>query len=220
MDLEELWQILGKERRSPMVQPIPEDFYQEAAEYIKELEKERRNIKDLRDPRVALLDDEVRSARMKVEQIFDKRVGKIISIAASESGDAAHLKGFTPGEKELFGMLSSTISRARNEFLGPIIGYADDTGMMEKAAESAVQGTTGDNKNKKVDIAVDYKDTEITGSSIYNEYAIVRVLRDIPMFVGNDGRNYAVGKEDVVTLPDGNAKVLTKRGGAIVINMG
>lgn len=47
------------------------------------------------------------------------------------------------------------------------------------------------------------------------KYIIVRILADIPTFVGLDGRNYKLSKEDVVVLPEGNAKTLCNRNLAI-----
>ena len=49
------------------------------------------------------------------------------------------------------------------------------------------------------------------------KYVIVRILADIPTFVGLDGRNYKLSKEDVVELPEGNAKTLCNRNLAIKI---
>jgi DNA replication factor GINS len=41
------------------------------------------------------------------------------------------------------------------------------------------------------------------------------MLRDVPTFVGTDGRNYTVGKEDIITLPEDNAEILCRRGAAL-----
>jgi len=49
------------------------------------------------------------------------------------------------------------------------------------------------------------------------KYVIVCILADIPTFVGLDGRNYKLSKEDVVELPEGNAKTLCNRNLAIKI---
>jgi len=49
------------------------------------------------------------------------------------------------------------------------------------------------------------------------KYVTVRILADIPTFVGLDGRNYKLSKEDVVVLPEGNAKTLCNRNLAIKI---
>jgi len=47
------------------------------------------------------------------------------------------------------------------------------------------------------------------------KYVLVRILADIPTFVGLDGRHYKLSKEDVVALPEGNAKTLCNRNLAV-----
>ncbi|VVB53992.1 Uncharacterised protein [uncultured archaeon] len=52
---------------------------------------------------------------------------------------------------------------------------------------------------------------------ISKEYIVVRLLKDIPTFVGVDGRNYTLAKEDVAVLSTVNAKALINRKAAIQI---
>jgi|GEM_PF-702715 len=52
---------------------------------------------------------------------------------------------------------------------------------------------------------------------ISKEYIVVRLLKDIPTFVGVDGRNYTLAKEDVAVLSAVNAKALIYRKAAIQI---
>ncbi len=52
---------------------------------------------------------------------------------------------------------------------------------------------------------------------ISKEYIVVRLLKDIPTFVGVDGRNYSLAKEDVAVLSTVNAKALINRKAAIQI---
>ncbi len=49
------------------------------------------------------------------------------------------------------------------------------------------------------------------------KYLKVRILADIPAFIGLDGRNYKLSNEDVVVLPEGNAKTLCNRNLAVQI---
>jgi DNA replication factor GINS len=44
---------------------------------------------------------------------------------------------------------------------------------------------------------------------------MVKVLKDIPRFVGVDGRHYHLSSEDVVVLPKANALVLCNKNVAI-----
>jgi DNA replication factor GINS len=57
----------------------------------------------------------------------------------------------------------------------------------------------------------------IDKKDISKEYIVVRLLKDIPTFVGVDGRNYTLAKEDVAVLSTINAKALINRKAAIQI---
>ena len=46
---------------------------------------------------------------------------------------------------------------------------------------------------------------------------IVRILTEIPSFLGTDGRIYRLHREDVVMLPRENAEILCGRGVAVRI---
>jgi hypothetical protein len=45
----------------------------------------------------------------------------------------------------------------------------------------------------------------------------VRVLADIPTFVGLDGENYKLGVGELTLLPEGNARALSDRHMAIIV---
>jgi len=47
------------------------------------------------------------------------------------------------------------------------------------------------------------------------EVMLVKVLKDIPQFVGVDGRHYQLSGDDVVVLPKANALVLCNKNVAI-----
>ncbi|TAN40587.1 MAG: hypothetical protein EPN24_04475 [Candidatus Methanoperedens sp.] len=64
------------------------------------------------------------------------------------------------------------------------------------------------------------KETSSEGKKDINkEYIVVRLLKDIPTFVGADGRNYTLAKEDVAVLSAVNAKALINRNVAIQISV-
>ncbi|MDL5502578.1 MAG: hypothetical protein QSU88_05115, partial [Candidatus Methanoperedens sp.] len=66
---------------------------------------------------------------------------------------------------------------------------------------------------QKNDISEELQDKK----DISKEYIVVRLLKDIPTFVGVDGRNYTLAKEDVAVLSTVNAKALVNRKAAIQI---
>ncbi|HEC76714.1 MAG TPA: DNA replication complex GINS family protein [Thermoplasmatales archaeon] len=44
------------------------------------------------------------------------------------------------------------------------------------------------------------------------EFVVVRIMEDIPQFIGGDMKKYSLKKEDVISLPLDVAKILIKRG--------
>lgn len=51
------------------------------------------------------------------------------------------------------------------------------------------------------------------------EYEVVRMLESIPVFVGVDGKNYSLSKDDVVTLPAVHARNLTNKNLAVEVKV-
>ena len=49
------------------------------------------------------------------------------------------------------------------------------------------------------------------------EYIVVRILKDVPLFIGTDRRNYMLSSQDVAVLPKVNANALIKRKVAVPV---
>ncbi|MDI6902373.1 MAG: hypothetical protein QMC77_01390 [Methanocellales archaeon] len=194
MNLEDLRLIQANERRSEGLQELERDFYGQVRAYISALEEERHKVESSQAMRI---DDELRSARRVIEGIFERRMGKIVKMASSRaSGLQISPKGATPEELEVFEQLTDLIEGSRATILDPIV--------MPKLAKSESSLTL----QPPSDV------------NIRKEFRIVRVLEDIPMFVGADGRNYQLSKEDLVVLPKANAKVLCDRHLAMSVKIG
>ncbi|GFO97677.1 hypothetical protein ig2599ANME_1883 [groundwater metagenome] len=77
--------------------------------------------------------------------------------------------------------------------------------------------------NKLLKLMTGYRgelmDRIFSKKDISKEYIVVRLLKDIPTFVGADGRNYTLAKEDVAVLSAVNAKALINRNAAIQISV-
>ncbi|MBI4362140.1 MAG: hypothetical protein HY558_03110, partial [Euryarchaeota archaeon] len=58
---------------------------------------------------------------------------------------------------------------------------------------------------------------DINGSG---QLTLVRVVQDLPPFVGADGRTYRLKSEDLVMLPKTNVDSLVKRGAAVPLAPG
>ncbi|NYT00337.1 MAG: hypothetical protein GKB99_01235 [Methanocellales archaeon] len=182
MNLDDLRLIQVNERRSEGLQELERDFYGQVRAYIKALEEDKNKLETSGAMKI---DDELRSVRSVIEGIFDRRIGKIVKMASLRaSGSQESPKGVTPEELDLFEQLTDLISRSRTTILDPVI--------MPKLGKSESSLTLQNPSNVK----------------IRKEFKAVRVLEDIPVFVGADGRNYQLSKDDLVILPKLNFKVL------------
>ena len=75
------------------------------------------------------------------------------------------------------------------------------------------------NRNKKIESGSESerKSEEKAGEMTMEDKEIVRILTEIPSFLGTDGRIYRLHREDVVVLPRENAEILCGRGVAVRI---
>ncbi len=206
MDIEKLWELLYKERNTASLQELPETFCEDVGGYIKKLEEEKREA-DAR--RTELVEDEIRNTRMKVEDIIRRRIGKIVKLASS--GMKTTPKGMLEEEERIFEGLKGYVEEGKERIFALML--SDKEGEREgKSEENEKRGAnTAGQSFKKVEQSVSAKNRN-------EEWHIVRILDDIPTFMGTDGRIYKVRKEDVIMLPKTNAEILCKRGVAVEID--
>ena len=197
MNLEDLRLIQANERRSQGLQALERDFYEGASTYINELEDSKRRADDAR---VAMIDNELQSARRVIDDIFKRRLGKIVKMASTRAfGLDIHPEGATQEEQKIFEQLVSSIQEGKSEILGVILQPKE----MKKTEKTSKR--TESSLLKRADIG--------------KESTIVKVLKDIPTFMGTDGRSYQLSEEDVVVLPKANAKALCDRRVAVAIEV-
>ncbi|MDI6810312.1 MAG: hypothetical protein QMD80_01290 [archaeon] len=201
MDIEKLWEILYKERNTASLQELPGNFCEEVRHYFERLKEEQRGADERRGE---LLEDEIRNARMKVEDIVRRRIGKIVKLASS--GMKASPKGMLEEEEQIFEGVKSHVEAGKERIFALVLG--------EKQSES--EGGGGERSAKKEPSGDVLKtDESLPPGNRNEELHIVRILEDIPTFMGTDGRIYRVKKEDVIMLPKTNAEILCKRGVAV-----
>jgi len=214
MDLERLREIHSEEMNSEKLKLIEPNFYEEVAEYISRL---RKKIEELREYDVErdILEDEIRSARRVVEDIFKLRLRKIIRSANFKAnGLDTELEGLTREEEELYNELVNAITKARRRVLSCLSGKVEEVeeekkiySMEEKDRREEELKTSGNEASEELE------DTEGKG------YILVKVVKEIPPFVGIDGRSYSLKREDVVTLPREHAELLLQRNVITLIKM-
>ena len=211
MDIEKLWEILYRERNTASLQELPERFCEDVKDYIARLETEKRKADETRR---GFLEDEMRNARMKIEDIIRRRIGKIIKLASS--GMDTPPKGMLDEEREIFQVVKSQVEEGRARIFAYIFGKP--ALIRNEPQKQEEKHTLTDTEHYDDNDNEDNVNNNEHGN--HYEYDIVRVLENIPTFMGTDGRIYKVGKEDVIMLPKTNAEILCNRGVAMRFEAG
>lgn len=214
MNLEDLANKLVLERESDRLQPMDDTFYGQAALYVKKLDQARKEAADYKE--AGMIDDEIKNARILIEGVFDRRMSKIIQYAAIyAAGTRLSVEGLTAAEKSVFDGLVAALERGRAEILLPALEVSPRASL----AKNILGGIT--TKEQPIEnSAASSRDAGgiVDASGIVDadaEVMTVKVLKDIPRFVGVDGRQYQLSGEDVVVLPKANALVLCNKNIAI-----
>ncbi len=211
--------ILRDERKSKLV-PLENDFYEKAAGQISELEDEKSRIEDTYGTKYAIIEDEIKTARKSLENIIERRMGKIIKEASlrasSKQKEKQDIDSMTQEERDFYNRLLELMTQWRSELLDKVFKKAT-------TVENKQNETTIKTKEKILDLnATENKKKETPPEDkkdISKEYIVVRLLKDIPTFVGVDGRNYTLAKEDIAVLSAVNAKALINRKAAVQITV-
>lgn len=202
MNLEDLANRLALERESDRLQELDESFYSQAAQYVRQLEQAREEASDYKE--LAMIDDEIKNARILVEGIFDRRLSKITQYAAiCAAGTRISAEGMIRAEKDVFEALVKALERGRDEILMPALEVRNT----RNVAKNILGGAT--TKEQPIESSLSLN------KDVGQEVMMVKVLRDVPRFVGVDGRQYQLSGEDVVVLPKANALVLCNKNIAI-----
>jgi len=212
MNLEDLANKLVLERESDRLQPMDDSFYGQAALYVKKLDQARKEAADYKE--AGMIDDEIKNARILIEGVFDRRMSKIIQYAAIyAAGTRLSVEGLTAAEKSVFDGLVAALERGRAEILLPALEVSPRASL----AKNILGGITTKEQPIENSAASSRDAGGIYASSINADAEVmtVKVLKDIPRFVGVDGRQYQLSGEDVVVLPKANALVLCNKNIAI-----
>lgn len=231
INLDNILKVEREERKKLVA--LEADFYGKIADQIRELDDEKRKINDMYSTKYSLLEDELKTVRNAIESIIYKRTTKIINEARYNAEISLHaptrpkenrnIDSMTLEERKFYDQLVELMTEWRGEVVNriyrkekPVEDIAqvhekpvgDIAHVKEKPLEDIPQ-ICEIKENTTKDIPIEDK------KDISKEYIVVRLLKDIPTFVGVDGRNYTLAKEDVAVLSTVNAKALINRKAAI-----
>ena len=230
VNLENILKVERGERKKLV--PLEQDFYGNIAQQIQDLEDEKRKINDPYSTKHEIIEDEQKTVKNAIESIIYKRTTKIINEArynaemslheTSRQREKQNLDSMTHEERMFYNRLLEVMTEWRNEIVNrifkrekpayyqPVVLPEEDKPEEDRPEEDQLPEILPDEKNEISKELPDKKD-------ISKEYIVVRLLKDIPTFVGVDGRNYTLAKEDVAVLSTVNAKALINRKAAIQI---
>lgn len=245
VNLENILRVEREERKKLV--PLEHDFYGSIARQIQDLEDEKRKINDQYSTKHAIIEDEQKTVKNAIESIMYKRTTKIINEARYNAEMSLHetgrqkekqnLDSMTREERIFYNRLLEVMTEWRSEIVTsifkrgkPIYHKPEVLPQEDKLPEDKLpeilsaeksdiskelpeKNDTSKQPPEKNDISKELPDKK----DISKEYIVVRLLKDIPTFVGVDGRNYTLAKEDVAVLSTVNAKALINRKAAIQI---
>jgi DNA replication factor GINS len=157
MNLDELQSVRDRERQTDKPQQLRESFYADVGEFVEQLRTERDRVAERNDdpyaPEAMRLKDEIDAARQLVEDIHERRIGKLVKAASLEAADLSpEVDGLTTEEQDLFAALVGDIEHHRDQVLDTVEGTStestpsDDTGQTDAStgvSAADVMGPTG-----------------------------------------------------------------------------
>jgi len=192
-----------REEEKPKLFSIGVDFYIVAENYVCELENELK-LYNTNNTKGKILYDQLRSTKENIKSIIIHRMRKIVRDAQTATfSDERNKQGpdnLTPEERELFDALYEKLTEWKDTHLDSIVSHKERE-MIDVAVYNPIS----------VDCPVKVKEIPI------KDYIILRVLKNIPTFVGIDSRQYTLSKEDVVSVPTVNGNALISRSAAVRI---
>ncbi|MEA1895601.1 MAG: hypothetical protein U9N36_10470 [Euryarchaeota archaeon] len=218
MDFEDLRNILTREQKSKLAKLEP-GFYGDVRAYLDGLREEQQIASKME---AQLLADELETAKNRLQRIFELRVGKIVNLASSHilaeiRGIKQDTDAMAPVEHEMYDSVLVAVRKGWSDIERAVIGKSTLPATEAIRSEEFVEpAEDADERAKDVsevrcDIAIEHVTREDPDNGNLSNYTIVRVLKDVPTFMGADSHHYTLAKNDVVLLPNLNANVLCKR---------
>ena len=197
--------ILSREKQ-PKLSHLDPDFFDRVLKQIQELESEKSGAEpdSKKDEDITELLDII---KVQIRDIMNVRMYKIIRIASSQSvkRDKSDPPAMTHEELKFYNTLLGLMTAWRLECLDIVFGKKQIKKDIVIVPERKGPEKPALPKENKKDISKDF--------------IVLRLLRNVPTFVGMDERHYTLAKEDVVMVPTVNAKALIMRKAAVQITM-
>lgn len=185
----DLSNTLREERKTAEFQKLDKNFYEQVGLYLAGLEQELSKITDPYSVEAQIIQDTLKSERNSVNKLIDQRMKKMIRRVVKNARSASR--------EDVLRDLTAEEEQIYTQMLSAI-----QTGRETILAHIA------------------HTERPLTGKKdIPQGYEIVRLLDSVPMFVGVDGKNYRLSKDDVIVLPDVHARNLRNKNLAVEVKI-
>jgi DNA replication initiation complex subunit (GINS family) len=198
MDTKALMDVYRKEKMSPYLQDLGEDFYREVDGVMKELHSQYEDCsKKGETSKQGKVLKELENVKSVIKDLYGIRERKVVLSALNyvrREGEEMEMENLTEEERKMLDGVIDLLKKNRKVILG-------------KANKRKVRNRR---PSKKKEVKTQAESSLVT----------VRITKELPSIVGADGKVYgAFQEEDVVSLPDANAKALIEQGAAEEIKL-
>lgn len=196
MDTKTLLDIYRKEKMSPYLQDLGEDFYEEVRGVIRELEAQYDESRGNTKKESKLL-RELENVKSVILDLYEIRERKVVLGALNyvrRDGGEFEMEDLTESEEKMLEDVASILKKNRRAVF--------EEGSAKKVKKAPAPEKKAAKPENKIQLVT------------------VRIAKDLPSIVGADGKVYGEFKEeDVVSLPDANARALIEQGAAEEIKL-
>lgn len=193
-----LRKIQQMEKNSSILTDLDNDFYKNLEKYLLDLNNRLKSESD--EHKKKLLNEEIENTKKIITSIYEQREKKILLTAISKArGGKPDLKFMVSAERDFFDSILKLIDTFRSKIL------ENKKTMVISKVKSDVINKEIKKENKIID------NNEIKILKNRNLNPIIRVIKDMPNFVGTDAKKYTLKKNDIVSLPEDMKEMLLKR---------
>ncbi len=188
----ELYAAWKAEMENSAIQPLPVDFFARVTIYLQQIKTENRGA-DKNNVKAALLEREQQNVNRIVKELLRTRYKKLLKTV--NGGQKLLPEILTNEEAELFNGLLPFTEAYRDFARGLLRGQTPKT----KAESAETKEQAAETPHKRV---------------------AVRFVKAIPAIIGSDMKTYGpFAVEDVASVPVENARILTKQGFAVLVEI-
>ena len=218
VNFERVTRVYREESGKKTLVTLEADFYDKLATYIGRLDDaaNKESQKDPNSPKALLLQDELRKARKRRDQIFTYRERKLALLASSRaSGGEGEVPNLPTQERALFDDMVALLKKSRVDAFG---GPQPGTDAVAPAESVPAKSEPPKKEGERMKVLRADATKRIATPPTLKDHVLVHVLEDLPPFAGID-TTYRLRKEDVVTLPKTIAQILVDRGKARIVQI-